>query len=95
MVVKAASVEFIRFPMSTKSCHSFFGHGANVNSKSSALIGHELDFNEVDSSVRSPASQLKRKSVRSASVDHLHSRSYDKTLLDEHRQDVGLNTLKE
>jgi hypothetical protein len=51
VIVKSTRIELLGGSMPTKSHHSLFRHCAGVDPKSSALISHELDLHQIDSSI--------------------------------------------
>jgi hypothetical protein len=57
VIVESSRIELLGGPMSTKSNHSPFRHRAGVDPKRSALISHELDFGQIDSSIWPSAPQ--------------------------------------
>jgi len=97
MIVKPTRVEFLGGPMSPDSHHSLFRRRSCIDPKGGALVGLELDLNQVDSTVRSGTPHFpKGKDVHRFSVNRAAgypSRSDGKSLLNKNRQDMRPNTL--
>src|ERR1043165_2968773 len=84
--------------MSTESHHSVFRHPTCVNPKRGPSITRKLNFNQIDSSVRSCATQEpQRKRLHEFSVDRIPvcMRSGDKSSLDEDGQNMSPNAFQQ
>src|ERR1041384_4133531 len=84
--------------MSTESHHSVFRHPTCVNPKRGSSITRELNFNQIDSSVRScPPQEPQRKRLHELSVDWVFVgfRSENESSLDEDGQNMSPNAFQQ
>src|SRR5260370_983372 len=97
MIVKPARVEFLDGPVPAGSHHSVFRRRSCVDPKGCALVSHELDLNQIDSTIGSSAPHFpKRKDVRTFSVDRaagFSPRSYGKSSPHQRRKQMCPNAL--